>query len=168
MSVRVCVHLWCVVCGSSRCGGERARTCACVCVGVCACVCGPGGGAWRVVVALRGCDVAYRCRPHAVVRARQDGKTALDLATAKGHGAVVALLSAGADPNVQSKVGDVAPDAVSIVASAVSTVLYIQRETDGRSAEDKREQSSEGLRRAVPPLVRVIGHVVGVHARSVC
>ena len=77
------------------------------------CVCAARGRASRVVVARRGCVVARRCRPHAVVRARQDGETALYRAAANGHSAVVsALLSAGADVNVQDKVGDGAADAV--------------------------------------------------------
>ena len=43
----------------------------------------------------------------------QDGETALHRAAGGGHGAVVsALLSAGADLNVQDKVGDGAADAV--------------------------------------------------------
>ena len=66
-----------------------------------------------MVVARRGCVVARRCRPHAVVRARQSGATALYRAAFGGHGAVVsALLSAGADVNAQAEVGDGAADAV--------------------------------------------------------
>ena len=61
--------------------------------------------------ARRGCAVAHRCRPHAVLRARQDGRTALHQMACNGQGAVVsALLSAGADPNVQMKVRDGAAD----------------------------------------------------------
>ena len=64
----------------------------------------------RCVVGAARLPVALRCRPHAGVRARQDGKMALHLAADGGHDAIVALLSAGANPAVQNEVGDGAGD----------------------------------------------------------
>ena len=60
--------------------------------------------------------------PHAVMRAQKDGETALHVAARIGHVAVVsALLSAGADLNVQDKVGDGASDCV-VCAQPVAAV----------------------------------------------
>ena len=121
-----------VVCGVAAAGAVESVLAL---VLVCACVCGPGGRAWRVVVARRGCDVARRCRPHVVVRARQFGGTALHFAAGSGHVAVVsALLSAGADPTVRDLVGDGAADAVVLgvqrvwLASLTERLLWQQLE----------------------------------------
>ena len=56
VSVSVCACMWCVSYGSSRCGGERARTCGFACLY-------KGGRAWswssRGAVAMWHIDVVY-------------------------------------------------------------------------------------------------------------